>query len=196
MTDLDARRYPIGPFQPRSGLTAEERESFVNDIAGFPVRFRAAVEGLSESQLDTPYRDGGWTVRQVAHHVPDSHLQGYVRFKLAMTEDAPVIKTYEQAAWGDTEDSRSAPVDCSLDLLEGLHKRWAYLLRSLSEEDFARTYRHPEMGEVSLETTLQLYAWHGKHHLAHVKLVAGLGGKIDGGDGERDFLPPGGRHRK
>jgi hypothetical protein len=173
MTDLDALRYPNGPFQPRSGFTAEEREGFINDIARAPAEFRVAVEELSEAQLDTPYREGGWTARQVAHHVPDSHLQGYVRFKLAMTEDAPTIKTYEQAAWGDTEDSRSAPVDFSLDLLEGLHSRWTFFLRSLSEEDFARTYQHPEMGEVSLETTLQLYAWHGKHHLAHVKLVAG-----------------------
>jgi len=172
MTDLDALRFPIGPFQPRSGFTAGEREGFINEIAGFPADFRAVFEDLSEAQLDTPYREGGWTVRQVAHHVPDSHLQGYVRFKLAMTEKVPTIKTYEQEAWGSTEDSRSAPVSFSLELLEGLHRRWVFFLRSLREEDFSRTYRHPEMGELSLETTLQLYAWHGNHHLAHVRLVS------------------------
>ena len=109
------------------------------------------------------------------HHVPDSHLQGYVRFKLAMTEEAPTIKTYRQAAWGSTEDSRTAPVNVSLNLLDALHTRWVFFLRSLSQEDFARTYIHPEMGEITLETTLQLYAWHGNHHLAHVNSVAGSG---------------------
>jgi hypothetical protein len=175
MSNLDALRFPIGPFRPRSGFTTEERAGFIHEIALFPAEFRAAVEGLSETQLDTPYREGGWTIRQVAHHVPDSHLQGYVRFKLAMTEDAPTIKTYEQAAWGETEDSLSAPVNLSLDLLEALHSRWAFFLRSLSMEDFVRTYLHPEMGEITLETTLQLYAWHGKHHLGHVRLVAEAG---------------------
>jgi uncharacterized damage-inducible protein DinB len=172
MSDLDALRFPIGPFQPRSGITEEEREGFINDIARFPAEFRAAVEGLSEMQLNSPYREGGWTIRQVVHHVPDSHLQGYVRFKLAMTEDSPSIKTYEQAAWGETEDSRAAPVNLSLDLLDSLHSRWTFFLRSLSKEDLARSYRHPEMGKITLETTVQLYAWHGKHHLGHVKLVA------------------------
>lgn len=172
MSDLDSLRYPIGPFRPKPGLTAEERAGFIDDIARFPAEFRAAVESLSQEELDTPYREGGWTIRQVAHHVPDSHLQGYVRFKLAMTESNPTIKTYNQVAWGESADARSAQVKPSMDLLESLHDRWVFFLRSLSEEDFDRTYRHPDLGQVSLETTIQLYAWHGKHHLAHVDLVA------------------------
>lgn len=172
MTDLDSRRFPVGPFQPLATLSVEEKEALIHEIEAFPDLLRKAVEGLSEAQLETPYREGGWTARQVAHHVPDSHLQGYVRFKLALTEDSPTIRTYEQAAWGEAHDARSAPVKPSLDLLEGLHARWAFLLRSLSSEDLARTYRHPEMGELTLETTLQLYAWHGRHHLAHIRLVA------------------------
>jgi hypothetical protein len=143
------------------------------EIAHFPADFRFMVQSLTEHELDTPYREGGWTVRQVVHHVPDSHLQGYVRFKLAMTEEAPAIKTYQQSAWGDLADARTGPVEVSLDLLDALHSRWAHFLRSLGEADFARTYHHPELGEISLETTLQLYAWHGKHHLGHVGLVAG-----------------------
>jgi hypothetical protein len=175
MTNIDALRYPVGPFNPKPGLTAEERGGFIDDLARFPGEFRAAVEGLTESQLDSGYREGGWSARQVAHHVPDSHMQGYVRFKLALTENAPAIKTYHQAAWGETEDSRSAPVESSLALLEALHTRWVFFLRSLTDEDWARTYRHPDLGELSLETTLQLYAWHGKHHLGHVRLVASRG---------------------
>ncbi len=172
MSGIEALRFPIGQFRPRTGLTASEREELIDRLAQFPSELRGLVESLMPEQLDKTYRDGGWTVRQVVHHVPDSHLQGYVRFKLAVTEDSPTIKTYNQAAWGDTPDSRGAPVEASLSLLQALHQRWTYLLRSLDEEDFARTYQHPEMGEITLETTLQLYAWHGKHHLEHVKLVA------------------------
>ena len=175
MSDLEALRFPIGPFEPVTGINAHARASFIEDLSRFPADFRRLVESLSESQLDAPYREGGWTVRQVAHHVPDSHLQGYVRFKLALTEAVPTIKTYHQAAWGDAEDARTAPVDFSLDILDALHRRWVFFLRSLSEEDFARTYRHPDLGELSLDTTVQLYAWHGKHHLAHVRLVAEKG---------------------
>ena len=173
MSDHDPRRFPFGPFEPRTGFTAKEREVFVAEIQGFPSTLRSLVETLSEGQLDTPYRPGGWTVRQVVHHVPDSHLQGYVRFKLAMTENSPTIKTYDQAAWGNAIDAKSAPVESSLSLLDGLHSRWTVFLRSMSEEDLSRTYIHPEMGEISLETTVQLYAWHGRHHLGHIELVAG-----------------------
>lgn len=172
MNDTDALRYPIGPFQPGSDFTPEERAAFIEEIARFPAELRVAVEGLSEEELDRPYREGGWTVRQVVHHVPDSHLQGYVRFKLAVTEVTPTIKTYGQAEWGDLADARLAPVEISLDLLDALHERWAFFLRSLSEEELQRSYLHPDLGELTLETTLQLYAWHGKHHLAHVGLVA------------------------
>jgi hypothetical protein len=172
MTDLDALRFPVGPFQPRSGLTPQERQELMAEIAHFPADLRFLVSSLSEAELNTPYREGGWTVRQVVHHVPDSHLQGYVRFKLAMTEETPTIKTYEQAGWGEMADARTAPVEVSLDLLETLHRRWILFLESLADEDFARTYVHPELGELTLETTLQLYAWHGRHHLGHVRLVA------------------------
>jgi uncharacterized damage-inducible protein DinB len=172
MSDLDSQRFPIGPFSPRPELTEEDRERLIEELSAFPGIFRTAVGGLSDEELETPYREGGWTLRQVVHHVPDSHLQGYVRFKLAMTESVPEIRTYQQAPWGETADARTAPVEYSIEILEALHKRWAFFLRSLSAEDFARTYRHPEMGELTLEKTLQLYVWHGKHHLAHLRLVA------------------------
>jgi len=172
MTDHDPLRFPIGPFSPKPSLTAAERKELMEELAHYPADLRFMVMSLTPKQLETPYREGGWTVRQVVHHMPDSHLQAYVRFKLAMTEDRPTIKTYEQAFWGETEDTRTAPVEISLDLLEALHKRWALFLRSLSEADFQRTYMHPELGEVSLEKTLQLYVWHGKHHLGHIRMVA------------------------
>ena len=172
MTEHDPLRYPIGPFSPRPSLTPQEREALIEELAHYPADLRFLVQSLSDGQLDTPYREDGWTVRQVVHHLPDSHMQGYVRFKLAVTEDMPTIRTYEQAGWGGTEDSRSAPVESSLRMLEALHDRWAYFLRTLKEEDFRRSYRHPELGEVSLEKTLQLYVWHGKHHLGHIGLVA------------------------
>jgi len=173
MTDKDQRRFPIGPFEPRSGFTPEERQGFIAEIEALPGSIRKLVSDLPEDVLDRPYRDGGWTVRQVVHHIPDSHLQGYIRFKLALSEDVPTIKTYVQAAWGEMEDARSGPVEPSLALLDGLHRRWGFFLRTVSEEDFRRTYRHPDMGELSLETTLQLYAWHGRHHLGHIRLVVG-----------------------
>ena len=175
MSDLDRKRFPIGPFRPLPELTKEERDRLTGELAAFPGIFRETVEGLSDEDLETPYREGGWTLRQVIHHVPDSHLQGYVRFKLALTESVPAIKTYEQEAWGETHDARTAPVECSLDLLEALHKRWVFFLRGLSPEDYSRTYLHPEMGEMDLDRTLQLYVWHGKHHLAHVRMVAPSG---------------------
>jgi hypothetical protein len=128
---------------------------------------RAAVAGLTEGQLDTPYRPEGWTVRQVVHHVPDSHLNSYVRFKLALTEDAPVVKPYDEGLWAKMADA-AAPVEMSLVMLESLHARWVRVLESMSEADFARSFRHPELGPVRLEQNLALYAWHGKHHVAHI----------------------------
>jgi uncharacterized damage-inducible protein DinB len=168
----DPLRYPTGPFEPKASLTPQERESLTHELAHFPADLRFLVQSLSDEQLDTAYREGGWTVRQVVHHIPDSHMQGYVRFKLAVTEDRPAIKTYEEAVWAETEESRTASVESSLDLLEGLHRRWALFLRTLKEEDFQKAYLHPEAGEVTLEKTLQLYVWHGKHHLGHIRLVA------------------------
>ena len=128
---------------------------------------------MSEEQLNTPYRDGGWTVRQVAHHVADSHLNAYVRFRLALTENEPTIKPYDEAAWAEIDDARHAPVEVSLALLEALHDRWTRLLRSMSDADFLKQFRHPELGVVPLEKNLALYAWHGKHHVAHVTSLRG-----------------------
>ena len=141
----------------------------IDEIAAAPVRMREAVRGLSEQQLDTPYRDGGWTVRQVVHHVPDSHLNAYCRLKLALTEDEPTIRPYDEATWAELEDSRSTPIEVSLTLLESLHARWVGLLRSLKDDDFRRTFRHPEHGGVqTLDWLVAMYSWHGRHHVGHI----------------------------
>jgi uncharacterized damage-inducible protein DinB len=161
-------QYPIGRFEFPRAVSDEDRARFVEQIAQTPANLRAAVAGLSEEQLDTPYRPGGWTVRQVVHHVPDSHMNSYVRFRLALTEDEPTIKPYDESRWAELADSRTAPVETSLALLESLHERWVRLLRSLSSTDFRRQFRHPELGPVSLEKNLALYAWHGRHHVAHI----------------------------
>lgn len=171
MTEHDPLRYPIGPFSPKAALTEEERSTLLGELARLPGDLRALTEEMTPGELETPYREGGWTGRQVVHHLPDSHLQGYVRFKLALTEDTPTIRTYRQDAWGATADARRAPVNTSLDLMDALHERWVFFLESLEGEDFRRSYIHPEMGEVSLDATLQLYVWHGKHHLGHLKLI-------------------------
>jgi len=165
MEDL---RYPIGKFRADSEVTDAKRRQWIEEIAATPAALRAAVAGLSDTRLDTPYRPGGWTVRQVAHHLPDSHLNAYVRFKLALTEAEPTVKTYDEAAWAELADGRTAPVELSLALLDSLHRRWVLVLRSLSPGDFARTFRHPEWGTVTLDWYLQQYAWHGRHHVAHV----------------------------
>jgi uncharacterized damage-inducible protein DinB len=165
MTDL---RYPLGEFNYSGEQTAEERRRAIDEIEATPVRLRAAVQGLSPQQLDTPYRPGGWTVRQVVHHVPDSHLNAYTRFKLALTEDEPTIKPYDEARWAELADVRTAPLGVSFRLLEALHQRWVLLLRSLRPEDFRRTLRHPERGVMNLDQTLCYYAWHGRHHVAHI----------------------------
>lgn len=160
-------QYPIGRFRLEGEITEDQRR-LIGEIEETPARLRAAVAGLSQEQLDTPYRPGGWTVRQVAHHLPDSHLNAYTRFKLALTEEEPTIKPYDQERWAELGDSRTAPVEVSLALLESLHRRWVLLLKSLTAADFARTFRHPELGVVTLDKNLCLYAWHGRHHVAHV----------------------------
>jgi len=165
MADL---RYPIGKFTYNGPLTEEQKQKFLDDIEHTPANLRVAVKGLSEKQLDTPYRPDGWTVRQVAHHVPDSHLNAYVRTKLALTEEEPTIKSYAEDRWAQLADTQATPVEVSLALLESLHDRWMRLLRSLPPEDWKRTFRHPELGLMSLEKNLALYAWHGRHHVAHV----------------------------
>ena len=161
-------QYPVGRFEWGGSNSPDDRRRLLDQIEQTPARMRDAVEGLSSEQLDTPYRPGGWTVRQVVHHVPDSHLNSYIRFKLALTEDEPVIKPYEQTRWAELEDGKSADVRISLALLESLHKRWILLLRSLSAGDYARKFRHPELGVVTLDMNLALYAWHGRHHVAHI----------------------------
>src|SRR5271170_3911641 len=161
-------RYPIGKFAMPAQATPELRQAAIEEIASTPAKMRAAVTGLNDAQLDTPYREGGWTVRQVVHHVPDSHMNAYIRWRLALTENQPTIKPYEEAAWAKLEDAANAPVEVSLKLLEPLHERWVRLLRSVKDDDFARTFRHPEHGVRTLDWMLFLYAWHGNHHSAHI----------------------------
>jgi DinB superfamily len=167
MAEADLR-YPIGKFERPASLTSEERREYVDAIAEMPARFAAAVAGLTAAQLDTPYRPGGWTVRQLIHHVPDSHMNAYVRFKLALTEDEPTIKPYEEARWAELADSKATPPAKSLALLENLHARWVPLLRSLGPAEWERKFRHPELGLMRLDQNLALYSWHGRHHTAHI----------------------------
>jgi uncharacterized damage-inducible protein DinB len=161
-------RFPIGKFHYEGQVSEEQKQAYLDDIAQTPSNLRAAVKGLSASQFDTPYRPGGWTIRQVVHHVPDSHMNSYVRFKLALTEDEPTIKPYAEDRWAELADNKSTPVEVSLIMLDSLHDRWVRLLRSLTPEDWKRTFRHPDLGPMTLEKTLALYAWHGKHHVAHI----------------------------
>ena len=161
-------RYPIGKFEMPTQATSVRRQRAIEEIAATPAKLRAAVKGLNDAQLDTPYRDGGWTVRQVVHHVPDSHLNAYVRLKLALTEDKPTIKPYEEAAWAELADTKATPIEVSQMLLDSLHARWDRLWRSLKPEQFARVLIHPEHGERTIDWLLFLYEWHGKHHTAHI----------------------------
>ncbi len=160
--------YPIGKFEYSGSSTDADRARYIEEIAATPHRLRSAVSGLTAAQLDTPYRPGGWTVRQVVHHLPDSHLNAYVRFKLALTEDEPLIKTYEEALWAETPEIKSTPIETSLMLLESLHLRWVELLQKLTPADYQRKLRHPEMGTMALDRYLAMYAWHGNHHIAHI----------------------------
>ena len=165
---MDDLRYPVGKFKYDGPPGDEQKQAYLNDIASTPANLRAAVKGLSDAQLGTPYRPGGWTVRQVVHHVPDSHMNSYVRFKLALTEDEPTIKPYAEDKWAELADSKATPIEVSLTLLDSLHDRWVRLLQSLSPDDWKKTFRHPALGAMTLEKTLALYAWHGKHHVAHI----------------------------
>ena len=161
-------RYPIGEFKFVGPLSDAQRAECLDAIEQTPSHMRAAVAGLNEDQLNTPYRPEGWTVRQVVHHVPESHLHSYTRFKLALTEDQPTIKPYFEDRWAKLDDAREAPVELSLDLLEALHRRWIWFLRSLKAEDFERSFVHPELGIVTLDKNIALYAWHGQHHVAQI----------------------------
>ena len=169
-------RYPIGKFTFTSGNTPQQRAAAIDDIAQTPQKMRACVAGLSDAQLDTPYRDGGWTVRQVVHHVPDSHVNSYIRFRFALTEHEPTIKPYDENLWADLIDAKSAPVEPSLKLLEGLHHRWVMLLRSLSEAEVQRKFTHPDIGTITVDQYISSYAWHGKHHVAHITALRELKG--------------------
>ena len=161
-------RYPIGTFEFPPRISNEERQKLIDQIAEAPERLRAAAEGLDNEQLNTPYRPGGWTLRQVVHHVPDSHLNSYIRFKLAITEDEPEIRTYFEDRWAELDDARNAPIELSLSLLDALHRRWVLFLRSLKPEDYQRNFRHPDWGVLTVEKNIALYAWHGRHHVAHI----------------------------
>jgi len=169
MADL---RYPIGKFEwipPESEeQMAKRRVHYVDVLAKLPSAMRAAVKGLTTEQLDTPYRPDGWTVRQVVHHVPDSHMNAYVRFKLALTEDNPTIRPYDEAQWAKLPDSAITPIEVSLQLLAALQSRWVDVLRSMQPSDFARTLLHPERGVMTLDQMLAMYAWHSAHHTAHI----------------------------
>jgi uncharacterized damage-inducible protein DinB len=165
MTDL---RYPIGPFVAPTSLDLAQRAELIDRMAEAPARLRAAVDGLSDARLLTPYRPGGWSVAQVVHHVPDSHMNAYVRCKLAVTEDAPIIKPYQEARWAELRDATGTDLAASLALLDALHRRWVAFLGSLDPKQWERTLRHPEMGTMTLDRILALYAWHGRHHVAHI----------------------------
>jgi uncharacterized damage-inducible protein DinB len=162
-------RYPIGKFQEPLEVTPQLRQQAMENIAEAPAQLRAAVGGLSPTQLDTPYREGGWTLRQVVHHVPDSHLNAYVRLRLALTEDQPTIKPYEENLWAQLPDAKTAPIDISLALLDALHDRWMRLWRSLTADQFGRVFIHPGHGPRTVDWMLFLYAWHGRHHVAHIR---------------------------
>ncbi len=160
--------YPIGKPDLPSTIDAARRREYIAQIAQAPRWFRDAVKGLNDAQLDTTYRPGGWTVRQVVHHVADSHMNAYIRFRLALTEDNPTIKAYNEKTWAELADAKSQPVEVSLQLIEAMHKRWVVLLEAIPDADFGRTFLHPERGAMRLDTNLALYAWHGRHHSAHI----------------------------
>ncbi|MGH9407028.1 MAG: YfiT family bacillithiol transferase [Terriglobia bacterium] len=161
-------RYPVGKFKFGGKLNYAQRQHMIGELAEAPARLRAAVEGLSDAQLDTSYREGGWTVRQVVHHLADSHLNAYVRVRLALTEEQPLIKPYDQTRWAELADARTAPIEPSLELFDALHQRFVILLKSLEAGDFSRTINHPEHGVMPIEYHLAMYAWHGRHHVAHI----------------------------
>src|SRR5205807_2449320 len=167
-TAIDAVRFPVGDFAIDPEVTPEKRRRWIRELAEAPAILRAALAGLSEDQLNEHYREGGWMLRQVVHNLADAQLYGFVRFKLALTEDRPAIKTYEETLWAETTDGREAPVEVSLRLLDALHERWIILLESLSEPQFGCAFGHPERGLMTIDKAIQLYAWHGIHHTAHI----------------------------
>lgn len=168
MTTAIDPRYPVGKFSPPQGaVPADQRAQMLNQVAEAPAKLRSAIRGLNETQLDTPYRDGGWTSRQVVHHVADSHMNAFIRFKLGLTEDNPTISPYPEHLWANLAD-QELPTDVSLPIIDNVHERWVAVLRSMKETDWARTFNHPEIGVQRLDRALALYAWHGRHHVAHI----------------------------
>ncbi|SDP15632.1 DinB superfamily protein [Paenibacillus sp. yr247] len=165
---MDELRYPIGLFAHEGEITREQLQKWMADIESTPARLREAVAGLSDEQLDTPYRPGGWSLRQVVHHVADSHINSYTRFKLALTEEEPTIRPYYEERWAELSESKSAPVELSLALLDALHSRWMIMLNAMQHEQFARVFVHPESGKIRLDWNVGNYAWHGNHHIAHI----------------------------
>jgi hypothetical protein len=176
MTDLETLRYPVGRFDRlKAPLDRSTRAACIDTLEQTPARFRALVSALSDARLERPYRPGGWTVRQVVHHVPDSHMNAYVRMKLAVTEDTPAVRGYAEERWAELPEAKTAPVDVSLALLESLHRRWVMFLRALPDADFEKAYMHSEMGRVTLDEALALYAWHCRHHARHIELGIATG---------------------
>ncbi len=168
MEALERLKFPIGPFDVKAGVSDDQLPLFIEEIASAPAQLRAAVEGLTEAQLDSPYRPEGWTVRQVSHHLVDSHMNSIIRMKWALTEDAPTIKTYYEERWAELADSKTAPIEIALKNLGAIHERWVYLLNSMTGEPMKRCFVHPEMGRISNRVAVAFYAWHGRHHVAHV----------------------------
>ena len=172
MDNLESLRYPVGRLPRRaSPLDAHERAHVIAAIEQAPARFRSLVAGLTDPQLDTPYRPGGWTIRQVVHHVPDSHMNAYIRTKLAVTEDHPRITTYEEQLWAEFPEAKHGPVEVSLSLLDALHRRWVGFLRALSDSELARTFQHKEWGSMTVDEAVAMYAWHTRHHAAHIEVA-------------------------
>ena len=164
-------RFPIGEFKRPDRLSDAERATAILKVEATPATLRAALAGMSDAQLDSTYREGSWTLRQVVHHLADSHVNSYSRFRLALTENHPTIKPYDEGKWAELEDARAMPVEVSLMLLDSLHARWVRLLRSLKPSDFDRTIDHPENGTMTIDQLLALYAWHGDHHIAHINMA-------------------------
>ena len=176
MTDLEQLRYPVGRFERvKDPLDRAARAALIDIIEQAPATLQSLTRGRTDAQLDTPYRPGGWTVRQVVHHVPDSHINAYTRMKFAVTEDAPAIKVYDEAKWAELPEAKSGPVDMSVALLDALHRRWLMFLRALSDADFARVYVHPELGRVRIDEGVALYSWHCRHHAGHIRKGLGIG---------------------
>ncbi len=165
--NMENLSYPIGQFEIDKDITKEKRERWIEDIERAPTQLNNVVDGLTTEQIDTPYRPGGWTVRQVVHHLPESHLNAYTRFKIVVTEEEPTIRTYDQTRWAEILDAKTTPIEMSLNLLESLHERWVFFLKLLKADD-ALKFNHPEIGKLNLSVLLSLYAWHGRHHIAHI----------------------------